>query len=42
MLGLAGISDIWLKTYGTTGTRGNLVYAVFAALKNLNRTKGDI
>lgn len=42
MLDLAGVKDIWIKTHGTTDTRGNLVYAVFTALKNLNRTKGDI
>ena len=42
ILNLAGIKDIWIKTYGSTATRGNLVYAVFSALKNLNRTKGDI
>jgi len=42
ILNLAGIKDIWIKTYGATATRGNLVYAIFSALKNLNRTKGDI
>jgi len=42
VLSLAGIKDIWIKTYGTTDTRGNLVYAVFSALKKLNMTKGDI
>jgi len=42
MLGLAGIRDIWVKTRGQTSTRQNLVYAVFDALKNLNRTKGEL
>jgi len=42
ILSLAGIRDVWAKTYGSTATRGNLVYAVFGALKNLNRTKGEI
>lgn len=42
ILRLAGIKDIWVKTYGQTGTRGNLVNAIFEALKNLNRTKGDL
>ncbi|NIP40008.1 MAG: 30S ribosomal protein S5 [Candidatus Aenigmarchaeota archaeon] len=39
---LAGIKDIWVKTYGMTSTRGNLAFAVFEALKNLSRTKGDM
>ncbi len=42
ILALAGIKDVWAKTSGSTKTRGNLVYAVFDALRNLNRTKGDI
>ncbi len=42
MLRLAGIKDIWVKTRGKTRTRGNLAFAVFEALKNLNRAKGDI
>jgi len=42
VLSLAGIKDIWVKTYGQTATRGNLIYSVFAALKNLSRTKGDL
>ncbi|MBI4021684.1 MAG: 30S ribosomal protein S5 [Candidatus Aenigmarchaeota archaeon] len=42
ILSLAGIKDIWVKTSGNTGARGNLVYAVFDALNKLNGTKGDI
>jgi len=37
VLTLAGISDIWGKTLGNTGTRINLIIAVFSALKNLHR-----
>jgi len=37
LLTLAGISDIWAKTLGNTGTRINLIIAVFSALKNLHR-----
>ena len=36
---LAGISDIWSKTYGERRTRSNLVMATFKAFKNLNRMK---
>jgi len=42
ILTLAGIKDVWVKTSGQTRTRGNLACAVFKALKNLNRTKGDL
>jgi small subunit ribosomal protein S5 len=42
VLSLAGIKDIRVKTRGQTSTRQNLVYALFEALKNLNRTKGDL
>lgn len=42
ILRLAGIQDVWIKTFGTTGTRTNLVYAVFEALSNLSKTKGDL
>lgn len=42
VLGLAGIKDMWVKTFGNTGARMNLVYAIFQSLKNLNRTKGDL
>ena len=37
LLTLAGISDIWGRTLGNTGTRINLIIAVFRALKNLHR-----
>lgn len=42
LLMLAGIKDIWVKTLGQTRTRINLLEAVFQALKNLNRTKGEL
>jgi small subunit ribosomal protein S5 len=42
IIGLAGIKDIWVKTSGKTETRINLTYAVFDALRNLNRTKGAL
>lgn len=42
ILQLAGIKDVWVKTYGATATRTNLVFAVFDALKNLNKTKGEL
>ena len=42
ILKLAGIKDVWVRTFGQTSTRANLALAVFAALKNLSRTKGDI
>ncbi len=42
VLRLAGIRDVWVKTRGNTGARENLVYGVYEALRNLNRTKGDI
>jgi small subunit ribosomal protein S5 len=42
VLKLAGISDIWVKASGNTHARANLVYAVFGALRNLNKTKGDL
>ncbi|HDD35805.1 MAG TPA: 30S ribosomal protein S5 [Candidatus Desulfofervidus auxilii] len=42
ILELAGIKDIWIKALGKTETRMNLASAVFEALKNLNRTKGDL
>ncbi|MFH1623292.1 MAG: 30S ribosomal protein S5 [Candidatus Aenigmatarchaeota archaeon] len=35
ILKMAGIKDVWMKTYGNTGMRINLVNAVFDALKNL-------
>jgi len=36
---LAGISDVWVKTYGNTGTRINLIKAIFDALKKLHNYK---
>ncbi|MBI4173242.1 MAG: 30S ribosomal protein S5 [Candidatus Aenigmarchaeota archaeon] len=42
ILMLAGIKDAWVATEGQTQTRTNLMLAVFAALKSLNKTKGDI
>ncbi|MBS3052014.1 MAG: 30S ribosomal protein S5 [Candidatus Aenigmarchaeota archaeon] len=39
ILRLAGIKDIWGKTMGNTGTRYNLVKAVYNALKNLHKYK---
>lgn len=37
ILRLAGIKDVWGRTLGDTGTRINLIRAVFYALKNLHR-----
>ena len=42
ILRLAGIKDVWIKTFGMTSTRTNLAFAVFEALKNLSKIKGDI
>ena len=42
VLGLAGITDVWVKTKGNTHARANLVQALFEALRNLNKTKGDL
>ncbi len=42
VLKLAGLKDIWVKTYGHARTRTNMGKALFEALRNLNRTKGDI
>jgi len=42
MLRLAGVKDVWAKTSGMTSTRMNLAFAIFDALRNLSRTKGDI
>lgn len=36
---LAGIKDIWIKSFGKTQTRTNYIKAVFNALKQLNRVK---
>ena len=35
ILKLAGIKDVWIKTFGNTGMRMNLIYAIFDALKKL-------
>ncbi len=35
ILRLAGIKDIWVKTFGDTSTRINLISAIFDALKKL-------
>ncbi len=42
ILRLAGIKDVWVKTFGQTSTRNNMSYAVIEALKKLSTTKGDI
>lgn len=39
---LSGIKDVWVQTFGNTGARINLAYAVFEAIRNLNRTKGEL
>lgn len=39
ILSLAGIKDIWSKTFGQTRTRINLAFACFNALKQLTRMK---
>jgi len=36
ILSLAGISDVWGNTLGNTGSRINLISAIFDALKNLH------
>ena len=35
LLRMAGIKDVWIKTFGNTSNRINLIYAVFDALKRL-------
>lgn len=43
ILSLAGISDVWSKTFGETRTRINLAFACFDALKKLSYYKiGEI
>lgn len=42
ILRVAGIKDVWVKMAGQSGTRENLAFAVFNALKHLNMTKGDL
>ncbi len=39
VLTLAGIKDVWSKTFGQTGTKVNLLAAVMDALQNLSRMK---
>ncbi len=39
ILALAGINDVWSKTFGQTGTTINLASACFAALKSLGERK---
>jgi len=39
ILKLAGIKDVWSKTFGQTKTKINLVKACFSALKQLIETK---
>lgn len=39
ILKLAGIKDVWTKTYGNTGTKANLVRACINALEKLVTTK---
>lgn len=41
LIKLTGIKDVWVKTLGNTGARLNLIFAVFNAIKNMNRVKGD-
>ncbi|HLD57640.1 MAG TPA: 30S ribosomal protein S5 [archaeon] len=42
ILKLAGLKDVWVKTYGQTGTRVNLANSVFKALQALNQVKGEL
>ncbi|MFW6286136.1 MAG: 30S ribosomal protein S5 [Nanoarchaeota archaeon] len=39
MLELAGIKDVWSKTYGNTANKINLIEACFNALKNLEKMR---
>ncbi len=39
ILRIAGIADIWSKTFGESKTRVNYIKAVFAAMKNLNKMR---
>jgi small subunit ribosomal protein S5 len=39
ILALAGIKDVWSRTYGQTRTKMNLINACFDALKRLTETK---
>ena len=35
ILKLAGVRDVWVKTFGNTGMRINLITALYSALKKL-------
>jgi small subunit ribosomal protein S5 len=37
ILGLAGIKDVWTRTYGSTSTVTSIAYAVYEALKNMHK-----
>ena len=39
MLGLAGIQDVWSKSYGQTKNKMNMIKALEAALKKLSTMK---
>ena len=39
LLKIAGIKDVWSQTFGQTGTKINLIYACFDALKKLMEIK---
>jgi small subunit ribosomal protein S5 len=39
ILKLAGINDVWSKTYGKAGTKLNLIYACIKAIRQLIETK---
>ena len=39
MLKLAGVKDIWSKTFGNTRTKTNLIVACYNALKQLSEIK---
>jgi small subunit ribosomal protein S5 len=39
ILKIAGVKDIWSKTYGQTGTKANLIWACYDALRKLSDIK---
>lgn len=41
VLRLAGIQDVWLRSFGNTRTRINFIYALFNALANLNKIRAN-
>ncbi len=41
VLRLAGIQDVWLRSFGNTRTRINFIYALFDALNNLNKIRAN-